>query len=59
MPINVESNVIQTLTPQEHKKSPSGTLQNRENKEVRDTVSKRTPKNPQKYFLSVLEYLEK
>ena len=31
-PINVESNIIQTLTREEHIKSPSGTLQNRENK---------------------------
>ena len=26
--------------------------------EVHDTVSKHTPKNPQKYFLSVLEYIK-
>ena len=44
-PINVESNIIQTITPKE---------QNPKKEEVRDTVSKRTPKNPQKYFLSVL-----
>ena len=35
---------------------PSGTRQNREKGEVRDTVSKRTPKILQKYFLSILEY---
>ena len=47
---------IQTLTPEEHIKESFGTLQNPENKEVRDTISKRTPKNLQKYFLSVLKY---
>ena len=57
-PINVESNIIQTLTPGEHIKSSCRTLQNRQNKEVRDTVSKQTPKNPQKYFLSFLEYIK-
>ena len=55
-PINVESNIIQTMTPEEHIKETFRTLQNREKEEVRDTVSKRTPKNLQKYFLSVLEY---
>jgi hypothetical protein len=55
-PINVETNIIQTMTPEEHIKKPSRTLQNPEKEEVHDTVSKRTPKNPQKYFLSVLEY---
>ena len=57
-PINVESNIIQTLTPEEHIKSPSGTPQNLQNKEVCVTLSKRSPKNPQKYFLSVLEYIK-
>ena len=58
MPINVENNVIQTLTLEEHIKESFRTLQKRENKEVRDMLSKRTPKNLQKYFLSDLEYLK-
>ena len=32
-PINVESNIIQTMTPEEHIKKPSGTLQNHEKRE--------------------------
>ena len=56
-PINVESKIIQTMTPKEHIKETFRTLKNHEKEEVHDTVSKRTPKNPQKYFLSVLEYL--
>ena len=57
-PIYVESNIIQTMTLEEHIKETFGTFQNHEKEEVPDTVSKWTLKNPQKYFLSVLEYLE-
>ena len=55
-PINVEINIIQTLTPEEHIKESFATLQNPKKEEVCDTISKRTPKISQKYFLSVLEY---
>ena len=43
-PINVERNIIQTMTLEEHIKETFGTFQNHEKEEVRDTVSKRTPK---------------
>ena len=46
-PINVESNIIQTMSSKDHIKETSGTLQNHEKRKVHDKVSKRTPKNPQ------------
>ena len=50
-PINVESNIIQTMTPEEHiKETLRNTPESLKKEEVRDTVSKWTPKNPQKYF---------
>ena len=54
--INVESNIIQTMTPEEHIKDLPEHSRIVKKEEVRDTVSKWTPKNSQKYFLSVLEY---
>ena len=55
-PINIESNIIQTMTPEEHIKESFCNTPESWKKEVRDTISKQTLKNPQKYFLSVLEY---
>ena len=42
-PINVESNIIQSLAPEEHIKESFRNTPESENKEVRDAVSKRTP----------------
>ena len=51
--------IIDTLeTYHEHIKETFWTLQNCEKEEVHDTVTKRTPKNQQKYFLTVLEYIK-
>ena len=59
MPINAESNIIQTMTPEEHiKETFRNTPESWKKEEVRDTISKQTPKNPQKYFLLVLEYFK-
>ena len=58
-PINVESNIIQTLTPEEHIKE---TIRNTPESWKRGGtwyVSTWTPKNPQKYFLSVFRIFRK
>ena len=56
-PIDVETNVIETVTPEEYIRDTFQNVLASEKEEVCGTVSKPTPKQLQWQFLSVLDYL--
>ena len=58
-PINVETNIINTITPEEYIRDIYQNAPDSEKEQVCDMVSKPTPKLFQKQFYSVLEYLKK
>ena len=57
-PINVETNVIETVTPEEYIKDTFRNISDSEKEYVCGTVSKPTPECFQWQFFSVLEYLK-
>ena len=56
-PINVETNVIETVTPEEYIRDTFRNVSDSLKEYVCGAVSKPTPKQLQWHFLSVLEYL--
>ena len=58
-PINVETNVIDTVTPEEYIRDTYQNVSDFEKEQVCATVSKPTPKQFLRQYFSVLEYLEK
>ena len=57
-PINVETNIIETITPEEYIRDTFQNVPDSEKVSVRGTVRKPTPKQLQWQFLSVLGYLK-
>ena len=58
-PINVETNIIETVTPEEYIRDTFQNVSDSEKEYVCGTVSKPTPKQFLRQYFSVLEYLEK
>ena len=58
-PINVETNVIETVTREEYIRDTFQNILASEKEEICGTVSKPTPKQFLRQYFSVLEYLEK
>ena len=57
-PINVETNVIETVTPEEYIRDTFQNVSDSEKEKVCGTVSKPTPKLLKQQFFSVLDYLK-
>ena len=57
-PTNVETNNIETVTPEEYIRDTFRNVSDSEKEYVCGTVSKPTPKCFQWYFFSILEYLK-
>ena len=58
-PINVETNIIETVTPEEYIRDTFRNVLDSEKEYVCGTVSNPTPKQALRQYFSVLEYLEK
>ena len=58
-PINVETNIIETITPEEYIRDTFRNVSDSEKEYVCGTVSKPTPKLFLRQYFSILEYLEK
>ena len=58
-PINVETNIIETVTPEEYIRDSFQTVSDPEKEYACGMVSKPTPKQFLRQYFSVLEYLEK
>ena len=56
-PINIETNIIETVTSEEYIRDTSRNVSDSEKEQVCGTVSKPTPKLLKQQFFSVLEYL--